>query len=512
MPPVPQAFQNINRFVVLMLENRSFDHLVGYQKTINPAIAGITGHEFSNLPDPNNSASIPVPIDTATRYAMPFDPHHEFADVEFQLFGPSRANPSNPNAPTSPAPMNGFLFNALQQAQQPLASAQLVMQCFQPAQLPVLSALIQQFALFNFWYSSLPGPTWPNRFFVHAATSGGLTDSPSDAQIALGYSFPKGTIYESLGNAGKEWRIYHDGLPQPAGIDSIRLAYVDPFTRHFREMSNFAADVQQGLLPDYTFIEPNYDTGNNYQCGNSMHPLNDIRKGESLVKDVYETLRNSAYWSDTMLIVTFDEHGGFFDHVSPPPTVPTGDDDRYKDPQFPFAFDRLGIRVPALVISAYTGAGTVIGSDLKDPSTIFDHSSVLATVEKRFGLAPLTARDAAAKSLDVALNLAAPRLSASDAPPTLPPPAPDSAVASPPQAMTTLASAARDNAPLSDNQKSFLALALACDLKTTPSAGHDALHKNFAQIHTQKNAADYIKSVETKIHSRRTKHLPRIKP
>jgi phospholipase C len=208
-------------------------------------------------------------------------------------------------------------------------------------------------------------------------------------------------------------------MPQTAGIDSLRFAYIDPFTTHFREMKYFAEDVKNGVLPEYTFIEPNYDSGENYVNGNSMHPLNDIRKGDQLVKTVYETLRNSNYWQDTMLIITFDEHGGFCDHVPPPAAVPTGDDASYANPKNNFKFDLYGIRVPAIVVSAYTKKGTIIGTDPEDPSTIFDHTSILATVEARFNLPPLTGRDKVANTLDVALNLDVPR---TDAPTSLTPP------------------------------------------------------------------------------------------
>jgi phospholipase C len=276
--------------------------------------------------------------------------------------------------------------------------------------LPVLSTLAQQFAVFNFWHSSLPGPTWPNRFFIHAATSGGLTDSPGTGTVLGGFSFANGTIYERLKQAGKNWRIYHDGTPQSIGIDSLRADYLNPLTTNFREWSYFAEDVQNATLPEYTFIEPQYNVGGNYVGGTSMHPLDDVRLGEQLVKNVYELIRTSpAYWTDTMLIITFDEHGGFFDHVAPPQTTPTGDDTKYSNPAHPFAFNWLGVRVPGIVISAYTAAGTVIGTDPNDPTTIFDHTSVLKTVEDKFGLPSLTQRDKGANSLDVALNLGAAR-------------------------------------------------------------------------------------------------------
>jgi phospholipase C len=417
--------QVIQRFVVLMLENRSFDHLLGYLKTINPNVYGLVGGEYSNYPDPLTQLQPPVAVSPAAGFTMPFDPPHEFCDVQKQLYGPDPTEQLCSNPPVNPAPMIGFLYCGNKVADDPKSNAAgqgfRVMQCFAPSQIPCTAALAQEFALFNFWHSSLPGPTWPNRFFVHAATSGGLTDSPDTAQIVTGYSFKNGTIYDALAGAGKDWRIYHDGMPQTAGIDSLRLAYIDPFTKHFREMKYFAQDVKDGALPEYTFIEPQYDAGSNYANGNSMHPLNDTRKGDALVKEVYETLRNSNYWPDTLLIITFDEHGGFYDHVPPPAAVPTGDDATYANTANNFAFNLYGVRVPAIVISAYTQKATVIGNDPADTTTMFDHTSILATVEKRFGLQPLTARDKAANTLDVALNLDAPR---GDAPTVLPAPTP----------------------------------------------------------------------------------------
>ena len=409
--------QKIQRFVVLMLENRSFDHLLGYLKAGNPAVAGLGDGDFANFPDPRAAHPPAVPVTKTAGAIMPFDPPHEFCDVQRQLYGPGPSDGDCSNPPVDPAPMSGFLYCGNQAAADKQVPSQgfRVLECFAPGRVPCLTALAQEFALFNFWYSSLPGPTWPNRFFVHAATSGGLTDSPGTEGIVMGYSFKKDTIYHALAAAGKDWRIYHEGLPQTAGIDSLRLAYVDPFTKQFREFSNFGQDVKDGILPEYTFIEPCYggflDT--DFAQGKSMHPQDDVNKGDALVQEIYETLRNSSYWPDTMLIITFDEHGGFFDHQSPPPVVPTGDDAAYANPHHPFKFDRYGVRVPAIVISAYTQKGTIIGSDPKDSKTMFDHTSILATVEKRFGLPSLTARDKAANLLDVALNLDQPR---SDAP------------------------------------------------------------------------------------------------
>jgi phospholipase C len=488
MPP-PLNLSQIDHFIVLMMENRSFDHLFGYQ--FAPAQGGLSGGE-SNLADPTNPASNRVSVGPANSYTMPFDPGHEFPDVQHQLYGPDGA--------VGLPPMCGFLYSALNPpvgtAPPSAADAARVLQCFQPAQVPALSTLAGQFAVANAWYSSLPGPTWPNRFFVHAATSGGLTNSPTDGEVLTGYSFDGGTIYDKLDAAKIPWRIYHDGLPQTAGIQSLRSQYVDPFTQNFSEMSNFAGDLASGRLPNYVFIEPDYDTGNNYVGGNSMHPLNDVRKGDGLIKTVYEALRNSPYWSNTMLIITFDEHGGFFDHCVPPTTVPTGDDYRYADPPTRgFGFNRYGVRVPNVIISAFTPAGLLLDG-LSNPNLVFDHSSVLATAELRFGLPSLTNRDENANTLIAALSLSDAR---TDAPTALPGPPPDIA-----GAPTPVPAAALATSPLSGNQQSFLALATACRMSMAkdPST-HPAIWAAHQAVKNQQQAAAYISALENQVTERR---------
>ncbi len=471
------ALARIQHFVVLMFENRSFDHLLGYAALDNPQIDGLAAAR-SNLQDPSDPNSPVVTTTRATAYAMPYDPNHEFADVAKQLYAPGTA--------AGPVTMGGFVASAMETAGS-FADGARVMEGFQADQVPVLSAFARAFAVTNAWHSSLPGPTWPNRFFVHAATSGGLSGSPGTADILRGFAFPNGTIYERLEAAGLDWRIYHDGLPQSAGVDWLRPQYLNPFATRFRAMAGFAADVAGGDLPPYTFIEPRYDTGNGYQNGNSMHPMNDIRRGESLLKSVYESLRNSALWPSTMLIVTFDEHGGFYDHVPPPAAAATGDDTRYAAAGQAFAFDRLGVRVPGIVASAYTPAGTVIAPVGAAGPTILDHTSILRTVEQRFGLAPLTRRDAAASSLEAALPLDQPR---DDAPAQLPDPVPDAAAL----ALRTPATPPKipARAPLSANQQSLVDLALKCNLDLTAPTFHEGLMKEHATVRTQGQAARYL--------------------
>jgi phospholipase C len=500
------SFHGIKRLVVLMLENRSFDHLFGFLKATNPKIAGLTGNEF-NQRDPNSPGDPRLTVRTASTFVMPFDPAHEYYDVQVQQYGPmANTAPDLPplaNMPTDPAPMSGFVANAVD-AVDFSGDERLVMDCYQPEQLPVLTRLAQEFALFNYWYSSIPGPTWPNRFFIHAATSGGLTDSPSTGQILAGFAFQGGTIYERLRAAGRTWRIYHDGLPQAAGIRNLRGEFLNPRTSSFKDMDDFFQLLKDGGLADYNFIEPRYDPGNNYLDGNSMHPLNDIRRGDELVKKVYEAIRNSSYWGETMLVIMFDEHGGFYDHQSPPATVPPGDEARFANPNYTFRFDRLGIRVPAIVVSPYTSKGLVIGKEPNDRSTVFDHTSVLATVERLFALPPLTKRDAAANSLEIGLDLASPRLTPAEALTEIPLAEPLGAVTAPVNVEAIFAADPR--APLSVNQRTMAALALACDLAVAPPEAHPALISNHQKLVEQRDTANYIKNVEHKISARRRRH------
>ena len=508
------SLAKIQHFVVLMLENRSFDHLLGSLQSVDPRVVGkpaaAAAWSKSARSQFNTASGVRTP---AKRYTMSFDPGHEFDDIQIQLYGlhsgatpgatrgASRETDRLPNRPVTPAPMSGFVSSA-QAAAPTLEEADRVMEYYRPTQIPVLATLAREFAICNFWHASLPGPTWPNRFFVHAATSGGLTASPSEAEILGGYSFQNHTIFERLGI--ERWRVYHDGLPQCAGIDSLRKEYVDPLTKNFRHMSEFASDVKAQDLPAYTFIEPAYDTGHDCINGNSMHPLNDIREGEKLIKLVYDTLRNSALWPRTMLVVTCDEHGGFYDHVPPPAAVAPGDEARYATPGVDFGFDLLGVRVPAVIVSAYTQRGTVIGTTPDDPGTRFDHTSILATLEARFGLPCLTERDRTANTLVAAINQNAPRLSDEEAPSTLPATADYGFFTrfmrlfeSPPVAPSFAA-------PLSSNQHAFLALAMACDIEgSTDPTFPETVHLRRRTIYTVAEAAAYISEVEKRIRERR---------
>jgi phospholipase C len=163
---------------------------------------------------------------------------------------------------------------------------------------------------------------------------------------------------------------------------------------HFRDFQDRAA---AGTLPPYSFLEPSWGVG-----GNSQHPNYNVALGEQLIRDTYYALRNGKGWNDTLLVITFDEHGGNYDHVAPPTNAVVPDN---SVGEFGFDFTRFGVRVPAILVSPRIRAGTVFRSGR---GTI-DHTSVLKTIELRWGLPALTKRDAAAPDLGAVLSLAVPR-------------------------------------------------------------------------------------------------------
>jgi phospholipase C len=413
----------IEHIFVLMLENRSFDHMLGWSGitgidsiTGQPTqIDGLSGNESNLLPDGTTAT-----VEQRAPFALNADPGHEFGNVLDQLCGEGATF-----AVGSPYPAitNGGFASAF--ARDPKNSrateGNVTMKAFLPAQLPVLTALAQEFAVCDHWFSSMPGPTWPNRFFAHAASSGGLDDSPKGLRpltsLAFGFKFANGTVFDRLDQIGKPWYVVEgDAFPQSLALHGmLEKAIAGRFISFDALKGKLGAP---GYDAAYTFIEPHYGhvigDGRNFTCGNSQHPLDDVTRGEALIKDVYEMVRASQYWDTSMLIITYDEHGGFFDHVPPPPAVPPGD--AWPDPAVNthgFAFDQLGVRVPAVVVSPLIPRGIV-------DHTHYDHASISATLHDMFETQTLTARDAAAPSVTHLASLPAPR---SDAPVSLPAPA-----------------------------------------------------------------------------------------
>ena len=422
MPPaLPQS--RIRHFVVLMLENRSFDHLYGFLvpsagQSVDNLLASQSG--FANRLDPSQPASPTNPEFAATQSA-PFavhdkdGPSHSFTSVCVQLCN-DKAGPSA----ASPIRNNGFVRSykdALLGASHNPSAANIaeVMRSFAPAQLPAINQLATEFCLCDHWFCEVPGPTMPNRMFIHAATSEGYVHN------AFNRDYTSRTIYELVADKGLTWCTYFHDLSEVLQFKSLGQS-----PDHFRRFDErWASDVSQGNLPNYVFILPRF---NNKKAtpttpakpANSQHAPEDVRFGEHLIADVYDALAaNRGLFQETALVVTYDEHGGFFDHVAPGP-APNPDGQNSPNPDDnatfqvpPFAFDRLGVRVPALVVSPWIRNGVV-------ENNVLQHTSVIATAVEMFGLAgPLNARDASAHTFaDLFTKLDAPR-DAADMPASL---------------------------------------------------------------------------------------------
>ena len=354
--PVNNANPNIKHVFVLMLENRSFDHMLGF-------LNGDISQYSNNYMDVNYKAEKPA-LDV-----MPFDPGHEFNDVYQQLTGLDPSTTPYNGGQYPKIDNSGFVTNYATTKSKGEGGASSdfgeIMKCYDTAkQLPVMTALINNFTLCDNWYASLPGPTWPNRFFVHAASSAGLDDSPTTEDLILwesiyGFRFPKGSIYDLLKKHKKKYRLYR-GVSHPISgcIPGVAALHnIEFWDTH--NYDRFESDLHKKYNYDYTFIEPNYGdiVNNTYSGGQSQHPMDDVRGGEALIKSTYEALRNSPIWEQSMLIITYDEHGGFYDHVVPPPAIAPGDHPGPKYSKHNFQFNQYGVRVPAIVVSAYTAQG-----------------------------------------------------------------------------------------------------------------------------------------------------------
>ena len=372
---MPQGLDKLKRIVVLMMENRSFDHMLGAMKHGDPRIDGLTGNESN--PDSTGTAALVQPLADFQGQLDP-DPNHHFAAVDLQIFNGNNANPRVPN-------MQGFVNSYFQQRQD-TAHSQKIMYYFTPDKLPVLTSLATEFAVFNRWFASIPGPTICNRAFAHYGTSFG--------HVTMDL-FYVNTIYKSIYQrmlaAGHTAKIYYFDQASST-MEVVNLLKDQP--QLFGSYQQFLDDCKNNRLPDYSFIEPNYsdhDGDSGELLASDQHPDHNVQEGERFIATIYNAIKNNAaLWESTALLVVYDEHGGIYDHVAPPACMPDGFVAQPKDTGIgsPFNFDRLGVRVPSILISPWVPRGTVI-SPLKadgtiDNQRIFEHASIPATVTSFF--------------------------------------------------------------------------------------------------------------------------------
>lgn len=422
----------LDHIVVLMFENRSFDTLLGnlYKPNEVQNFEGLAGKNLSN-PVPAGLVNDPppsVPWHIAENMDTPDpNPGEEYPHVNAQLYGTflpeenrfSQIEDMRPpfnNPPKTPSPaMNGFVADYISTFRSEIKrnptyrEYSQIMACYTPDQVPVMSTIAKGFGVFDHWFCDVPSQTFTNRSFFHAATSSGFVNNLPLGKFSLKNDAP--TIFERLEEKGISWNVYFDPeqiLPLTALIHASRLHPF--FATHFHTMEDFYEDAKNGTLPNYSFIEPNM-----LHPHTDMHPpimgklsmdlhlprQNAILGGEYLLARVYNAIKDSASdegsnWSNTFLLITFDEHGGTFDHVPPPSAPPPGSSDAG---EMDFRFDRLGLRVPTIAVSAWIKPRTVINEE-------FRHTSIIKTLREKWALEnPLTNRDATAPSIEPVLNL-----------------------------------------------------------------------------------------------------------
>jgi phospholipase C len=389
------GLDNLKHIVVLMMENRSFDHMLGALKAQDPRIDGVTGSESN--PDTTGAAVKVLPLAEFQSQLDP-DPDHHFPAVDLQIFNEDNSNPRTPN-------MQGFVKSYFNQRRDVRQSAK-IMYYFTPDKLPVLTSLATEFAVFNGWFASIPGPTICNRAFAHYGTSFGKVG------MDLFYvKEPFKSIYDRLvtANPARTSKLYY--YDQASSTMEI-VNLLQHQSELFGTYDQFLADCSKGTLPDYSFVEPNYndhDGDNGAELASDQHPDHHVQAGERFIASVYNAIRgNPSLWKSTALLIVYDEHGGIYDHVPPPACMKDGFVAQPNDTQTgrPFEFDRLGVRVPAILVSPWIAKGTVVKGPQETGGRTFEHASIPATVTSFF-LGNYEQRSPREKAADTFLDLLA---------------------------------------------------------------------------------------------------------
>lgn len=427
MPENSNPLDKIRHVVVLMLENRSFDNVFGwlYDPANKPPydkvpsdFEGLSGKDLFNLMPGPNGAKIPAGKTTDPRSPQP-NPGEPFEDVYSQIYDEAKVPFAQvPATPPHAANMGGFIRNYAVQKPAP-TDPSIIMNSLTPETLPVLSSLAHNYAICDQWFASIPTQTFCNRSFVHAGTSSGYVNNGGGGHLFVNDT---PTIFDLLEAAERSWNVFHGGwLIESFTFLTQKRLWKYALTPHFAHFKEFLARAaKKDGLPAYSFIEPVYFDSMVWGPQNDMHPEwayefygpSSVHHGEELIWSIYQAIRNSPDWDSTLLLILFDEHGGCYDHV-PPPSAPDckiaiAPDKRIIPAGQPggigFKFDRLGPRVPAIAISAYTPPQTRL-------HTVFEHTSVLSTVVNCFTLPKdqLGDRAAIAADLSSAIRLDAPR-------------------------------------------------------------------------------------------------------
>jgi len=362
----------IQHVILLMLENHSLDQMLGCFSQLYPDLDGIDSQvQRFNLDDKNQK----IFQKETTETQMTLDPLHEVPNVLTQI------------SENNSGFVKDFVTNYPKSTDQ---DRQNVMGYYPYGFLPALHALAAEYTICDHWFSSLPGPTWANRFFALSGTTSGRVKTPSgitDRNFGheIFYQNQK-NIFDCLDEAKVTWRNYYGDFP----ISLVLTHQREPHNLiNYRKMDSFFKDANSDAtnFPAFSFIEPKYMG----EDQNDDHPPHNTMKAEKLIADVYNAVRsNEKLWQSTLLIVNYDEHGGFYDHVQPPAAIPP---DSHTEE---YSFTQLGVRVPSLLISPWVKKGV--------EKTTYDHTSVLKYLSDKWQLSPLGERTKQANSIASALN------------------------------------------------------------------------------------------------------------
>jgi phospholipase C len=409
-----ERLRSLQHIVVVMMENRSFDHMLGYLSLEGmQQVDGFTGTEFNMDADGNvinvhafdaNASNVQRPGEALQKR---LDPDHSPAGVRRQVgVGYTQGG----------AAMGGFVRSFIE-SRRPADNVgkdlwSVPMGYYTSKDVPVYDHLARQYCVCDRWHASIPGDTWPNRLYATTGTKGdkvsatglwkSFTDAPPLRRLRNMPLYDVPAFTRQL--ADKQWRWYsHDpgtlrlvdaryrdlARPMRNNFAFFDKRTVDWLTKRLEDPivsgASFLDDAARGTLPQVSWIDPNFvDLSVLETNSNDDHPPSDIRSGQSFVLDVYEALLNSPAWENTLLIVTYDEHGGFFDHVEPPP-LPPQDEARPE-------FTTYGVRVPALIVGPRVQRKVLHDpDDAASTGALYDHTTLIKTILLAFARNPAAA-------------------------------------------------------------------------------------------------------------------------
>ena len=398
----PNGQMPFDHLIVVMMENHSFDNLLGALTLTRPDVDGLTFDAAGEAQNSNPGVSHMPP--QVKSFALPNTAQAKHVSQSW----------SATHQQIDGGAMDGFVRSS--GALEPMGY-------YTPETLPFAYSLANTFCLANRWFCSVPGPTYPNRRFLLAGTAFGGT--VTGISTLLNAPPPHGTIFDVLSSHHINWCDYFTDVPMTSVIPSIVLKHAD----HHAHIDKFFHDCQAGTLPAVSFVDPGVGAissiastlsslpapikeilsvlGANFSGatpGETEEDPQDMYFGEAWAYKVLEAVIHSPRWSRTLLIYTYDEHGGYYDHVAPPRVIPPDNIAPKLSPgDPPGGYDMYGPRVPAIVVSPCAKPGGVTNN-------IYDHTSVLATIEHKWNLPALTLRDANANTIMDFLDPSTPAL------------------------------------------------------------------------------------------------------